>query len=304
MVFAGVTRSMITERVGASIRSEELTVPRISHAIGLARGGNLGTALRNRVAGPMGLPRRLYRRPALPGSWSVRRINFLHAAVPGMVRYLEIGIAYGDTLDSVTLPSRTGVDPAPKFDLNRLPAGCRVEAVTSDAFFRSNRSRFDIVFLDGLHTYRQTYRDLINALRVCSRGPVLVDDVVPCDETSAIPDLEASLAERRRQGLPGTPWHGDVYRMMVCVIENHPELRWRTLVTGGNPQTFVWKEDPEAPSSSVGDEVLAKYESATFGRVFAEGIPEEFHPSSEREALTDVVDAISPRFPGSGRNAS
>jgi hypothetical protein len=155
-----------------------------------------------------------------------------------------------------------------------------------------------------LHTYRQTYRDLVNALEVCSHGPILIDDVVPCDETSAIPDLDASLAERRHLGLPGTPWHGDVYRMMVCVVENHPELRWRTIATGGNPQTIVWKENPDVPSLSVGDDVVAKYESVSFEDVFVEGIPEGFHPCSERDALTDVVEAISPRFPGTVPDAS
>lgn len=137
-----------------------------------------------------------------PHNWSVRRISAIARAFPDMVSYLEVGVEKGATFENVPLRLRVGVDPSPKFDLSTLPPRADFFAGPSDSFFAQldPAEQFDVVFLDGLHTFQQTYRDLINALEHCPRGIILVDDVVPSDEVSAIPDLETSFAERQRRG--------------------------------------------------------------------------------------------------------
>ena len=151
----------------------------------------------------------------------------------------------------VRAPHRVGVDPKPLFDLdpNRLPKNASISAVTSDEFFGATRvdTSFDVVFLDGLHTFRQTYHDLINALRVCRSGVIVVDDVVPGDEVSAMPDQSESVAERKRRNLPGDAWYGDVFKVILCVHKYHPELRVRTVVGSGNPQALIWLETLGTP---------------------------------------------------------
>jgi len=241
-------------------------------------------------------PRRLAPVPQPDGEgYSARRINTLLAGMTGAQRYLEIGLMNGDTFEDVRATERWGVDPRPRFDLGHLPPRSHVAVATSDAFFALNPGAlFDVIFLDGLHTFRQTYRDLVNALKVCSNGAILIDDVVPSSETSAIPDHDRSLEERSRLGLKGLEWHGDVFRVVLCVGKHHPELSFRTIVGSGSPQTLVWRNDPEAVVDSVGEEDLVALEAVSFTDVFAGVLPAEFRPATESEAMADWAARIAP----------
>lgn len=236
--------------------------------------------------------RTLYPTPNVdPNNWSVRRIDAIARAFPEMVSYLEVGVHRGLTFDMVSLPLRTGVDPEPLFRLDRLPHGVDFFQGTSDDFFDQfdPRENFDIIFLDGLHTFQQTYRDLINALRLCPRGIVLIDDVIPSDEVSAIPDHEFSLAERHRRHLPGEPWHGDVFRMMLCLADHHPELDWVTITAPDNPQTFVWKRHPDTRSLAVTSAHLESYGRFSYADVFGSGVPGLFHPTTEDDGVAQAI---------------
>ena len=52
--------------------------------------------------------------------------------------------------------------------------------MTSDAFFSTNEAHFDIVFIDGLHTYEQVRRDLSNALSKARKGGwIILHDMLP-----------------------------------------------------------------------------------------------------------------------------
>jgi len=274
-------------------QNRKVKVARFSTAVQLIRTGNLRIELHNRRRGAQ---RHLYRRP-LPerGNWSVRRINSLHTALPHLQNYLEIGLAKGRTFEHVTLPNRVGVDPNPQFNVDSLPARTSVFVATSDEFFASVSDTFDVVFLDGLHTYQQTYRDLLAALGVTPTGVILVDDVVPSDEASALPDEAVSLATRRRLGLPGKKWHGDVFRMVMCLVDHHPELAFRTIVGSGNEQLLVWQEEPGNDSVPVDTDVLDQYAAFSFDDVFGGGVPASFLPTHESVALTDAVKILSRR---------
>jgi hypothetical protein len=256
--------------------------------------GNLPTALANRRRGSR--QRILHRRPMRSReTWSARRINRLHDAFPRLRRYLEVGVESGRTLENVTLPERVAVEPRPRFDVDHLPAGVRVHVQTSDEFFASDPGAFDIVFLDGLHTYEQTYRDVVNTFTASPTAIVLVDDVVPCDEASAIPDQDRSLAERQRRGLPGRFWHGDVFRMVPCLAKHHPELAFRTITDRDNPQMLAWKPNPSSPTVAVDRIVLTGYGDLGFAHVFGAGVPAVFAPTSEEAALRDAVAAVRRR---------
>jgi SAM-dependent methyltransferase len=84
--------------------------------------------------------------------------------------YLEIGCQSNDLFDSVPCQQKTGVDPA---------AGGTVRE-TSDAFFEKNTQLFDVVFIDGLHTYEQVRRDVVNAIRFLKPGGfIALHDMLP-----------------------------------------------------------------------------------------------------------------------------
>jgi hypothetical protein len=166
--------------------------------------------------------------------------------------------------------------------------------VTSDAFFASIRptERFDVAFIDGLHTFEQTYRDVINTLMHLRSGVIVIDDTVPSDEYSAIPDQDESYRAREEAGLEGRPWHGDVWRVVTLLDRHHSELEWRTIIDGGNPQTLVWRRIRGAMGSAASPEEIALAGESTYADVFADGVPEYFHPRTESFALAECVASL------------
>ena len=229
--------------------------------------------------------------PLTDEHWSARRINALAAQFSGWRWYLEIGIFEGLTFANVKIQHRVGVDPQPLFDLRYPPRGCDVKVLTSDAYFASlpTNVRFDVAFIDGLHTAEQTYRDIVNTFAHLPRGPVLIDDTVPLDEISAMPDQQESYRARTAAGLEGRQWHGDVWRTVVLLERHHPELDWRTIDDRGNPQTLVWRRVAHTAVRSVGAAEMEAVMALSYREVFAHGTPTYFHVAREGEALSACV---------------
>jgi len=75
---------------------------------------------------------------------------------------------------------------------------------TSDDFFKENNSRFDIVFIDGLHTYEQVKRDILNSIHFLEEdGIILVHDCMPDSlGKQAVPRYKMQ-------------WNGDVWKAIV-----------------------------------------------------------------------------------------
>ena len=72
--------------------------------------------------------------------------------------YLEIGCDQNDVFNSIPVihSNKIGVDPN--------SGGSH--KMTSDDFFKQNDKSFDVIFIDGLHTYEQTQKDIINSLKI------------------------------------------------------------------------------------------------------------------------------------------
>ncbi len=175
---------------------------------------------------------------------SVRRINALAQRL-GATRYLEIGLRRGGTFREVEIADRTGVDPAYQFDAEAMSnEATRIYRLTSDAFFAAepHTTRYDIVYVDGLHTFEQVMRDVNNAiLRMHTRSVMLIDDTVPNDVYSTLPDLETAERFRTAAGSTRRSWHGDVFKTIFYIHDFWPGLNYRTIVGSGNPQTLVWR---------------------------------------------------------------
>jgi hypothetical protein len=235
-----------------------------------------------------------YRRGEIPEHlWSPRRLNVLIRECH-LRSYLEIGVFEAETFVNVIARRRCGVDPNPLFDAVLMPRGSTFAATTSDEFFRTIRSskRFDIAFLDGLHTFEQTYRDLINTFAHMRNGVILIDDTVPSDQYSAIPDQAASYRARDAAGLDGRPWHGDVWRVVTLLDRCHPELEWRTIVDEGNPQTLVWRRRRGVSVPAAGAPAIALAQSPTYVDEFVDGVPKYFHSMTEARALAECVSSL------------
>lgn len=203
------------------------------------------------------------------GNESSRRLNALADCLPSRSTYLEIGVASGMTLEAVDVPFKWGVDPAPKFNTHALPQGYRFTVRTSNEFFADldPHMRFDLVFIDGLHEWHQTYQDVMNSiLHAHPHTLILLDDVIPVDEFSSWPDMEAACAARLSTGSVSTAWQGDVYKVLFALRDHHPQLQFRVIADGNNPQAVIWSpsgysELVEAPR--VGSDAYAELNYST-----------------------------------------
>lgn len=139
-------------------------------------------------------------------NWDWNKTNFNRIAVVNLLlnrfknpAYLEIG-CQGDTLfNSVPALRKTGIDPA---------SGGNVR-MTSDEFFAINKEQFDVVFIDGLHTYEQVRRDVINAIKsINHEGWIALHDMLP-----------RNWIEHHVPIISQGAWTGDVWKVAFELIK-------------------------------------------------------------------------------------
>ena len=108
--------------------------------------------------------------------------------------YLEIGCDKNQLFSKVNINNKIGVDPVSGGNVRK----------TSDDFFKENKSNFDIVFIDGLHTYEQVKKDILNSVNcLLDEGIILVHDCMPDSlGKQAVPRYKMQ-------------WNGDVWKAIV-----------------------------------------------------------------------------------------
>lgn len=173
-----------------------------------------------------------------------RRLNHLLELIPSRPRrYLEIGVERGHTIEAVVAEQRVAVDPNPRFYLNELPPDMVVFRTTSDFWFDAYYGpQFDVILVDGLHEAGQAYRDIVHSLGLLADGGrILVDDVWPSDEPSALPSQSDSAASKKRARINHRRWYGDVYKAVCAVNELHKEIGVQIIGTDGeHAQAVLW----------------------------------------------------------------
>jgi hypothetical protein len=145
--------------------------------------------------------------------------------------YLEIGVNTGVSFIPIRAKRKWGVDPNYLLTWRRRLKysvfsflGLKVERLfrmTSDDFFAKKKdmieaSGIDVCFVDGLHTYEQALRDVLNALaHLKPDGVILMHDCNPTTEVMAMP--AASIEAVGTQNIPGWngEWSGDVWKTIV-----------------------------------------------------------------------------------------
>ena len=116
--------------------------------------------------------------------------------------YLEIGCDRDQLFSRIKLKNKIGVDPYSGGNVRK----------TSDDFFLENNKTFDLVFIDGLHTYSQVKKDILNSVKFLNtNGIILVHD--------CLPDTMSKQAVPRYK----MQWNGDVWKAIVDLRQN-PDL--------------------------------------------------------------------------------
>ncbi len=145
--------------------------------------------------------------------------------------YLEIGIGRGMNFLQIKARRKIAVDPKIAFSRKRriewtFKNVCNVRAkfyeYTSDRYFglKKPADRFDVVFIDGLHTYEQSLRDVINSLSSLNEtGVIVMHDCNPTTGAAAQP--AESFEHALELNPPGwdNRWCGDVWKT-VCYLRS------------------------------------------------------------------------------------
>lgn len=184
--------------------------------------------------------------PSLPQkSAAARRINELSKALQAE-RYLEIGVLVGNTFLNVEMNHKVAVDTHFQFDYHAFEnEGTSFCQATSDEYFSIHNAgeKFDIIYLDGLHTFEQTFRDFLSTL-LCSHEKTvwILDDTVPSDVYSTCPtQMEAHTLRKNKGGGDNMVWQGDIFKMAFAVHDFFPMLSYATVTEMHTPQTVVWR---------------------------------------------------------------
>jgi len=129
--------------------------------------------------------------------------------------YLEIGVNTpaqpGYNWDNIQIEVKHGVDPNVETTFK----------MTSDEFFEKHiKTKYDIIFVDGLHIFEQAYEDIINSLKwLNENGTIVVHDCNPVQE----------ITQRRERA--SDVWHGDVWKAILKLRIENPDTEIFTVDT-------------------------------------------------------------------------
>lgn len=145
--------------------------------------------------------------------------------------YLEIGVASGGSFWAVKAKHKIGIDPGLRIKFNKRVRkkiaeifNFRYERLyrwTSDEYFANNsaisflsKHKIDVAFIDGLHTYEQSLKDVLNCLNYLHpSGVIILHDCNPESKSSGffIPpkNVKGETDELHSN------WSGEVWKTIV-----------------------------------------------------------------------------------------
>ena len=116
------------------------------------------------------------------------------------------------------MQTKDWVDPIPPDKKNIKPKLGRTDMiycqVTSDDYFDTfPDQRYDVIFIDGMHTKEQAWKDFLNSLKVLNPGGAIIfHDCKPTTENmQRVPQMQKR-------------WTGDVWKAWVAVRSLTPQV--------------------------------------------------------------------------------
>ncbi len=211
-------------------------------------------------------------------------------AAKGYKSYLEIGVDDPkNTFNHIQCERKVGVDPynddtgchawdrANKEALiARIDPKALFYRATSDDFFEILKthnepvSKFDLIYIDGLHLEEQVDKDIANALRFVSpHGMIVLDDVPPANEY-----------EEKTPPDPGQPWRGTVWRSFAKLRMESDDMFWefnkhglytiksifKSIILPHRQQTPAYR-NADFPNPTLSFEFLKAYEDELLNNI-------------------------------------
>jgi len=122
-----------------------------------------------------------------------------------------------------------GITPKEKGSILQKSSLLKHYVTTSDEFFEKYadilNKGVDVAFIDGLHTYEQTVKDVDNTLKYLNEGGLIVmHDCNPPTLSASYP--ASSYEEAAKLNLPGWTgeWNGDVWKTIVLLRSLRKDL--------------------------------------------------------------------------------
>jgi hypothetical protein len=110
--------------------------------------------------------------------------------------------------------------------------------VTSDEWFKDLQEKYDIIFIDGLHTREQCLADILNSLKhLNDNGCILVHDCLPTQEYQTTHEDN------------GREWTGDVWKSIVD-IQSKNDVEVCTIDTDWGIG-FITKKESDKPNIEI-----------------------------------------------------
>lgn len=175
-------------------------------------------------------------------------LNYL-IKVYDVKNYLEIGVNRGKCFFNIKgAKQRIAVDPYFNFSfikkiryLVKNPHNFKNKyfEMTSDRFFDMHHkflknNPINLTFIDGLHTFSQSLKDTLNSLKYLSdQGIIILHDCNPQDKIAAFPasNIEDARIKFSSHKSWKNIWNGDVWKTIVFLRKNYPELTVSVLDT-------------------------------------------------------------------------
>ena len=159
-------------------------------------------------------------------------------------KYLEIGVWNGLTFKDINASFKDGVDPGQYCDSEYVNY-----KITSDDFLKNHiKTKYDIIFIDGLHTAHQVSKDIFNSINNLNDGGwIILDDVFPhCEYEQERLNLKKVGAQT------GDVWKA-VYNILDTIIEISDVIHFEPKTERGS---FVFKLKPNNVKNITIDETI------------------------------------------------
>lgn len=139
-------------------------------------------------------------------------ISTIISSMNNVKSYLELGIYEGETFEKVwpIVAQCTGVDMT---DRRKMKFSGTFHLSTTDDFFKNNLEKFDAIFIDADHEFKQVKKDFMRSLDVLnSDGIIFIHDTDPAKKELIDPG-----------------YCGDSYKIVDWIHRTCPELDCLTL---------------------------------------------------------------------------